>query len=105
MDDTNAFLTQTIVGAPFSVLLGRRLEADQLSAQGIEVPLHGGDTRLSRVWKDWMEMGCTRDRPGHPRRRPGLVRRWLERRALGLAILSLLSLIATAIFWGLIAWK
>lgn len=104
MDDTNAFLTQTIVGAPLSVLLGRPLEAGHPCAQGIEIPLRGGDARLSLAWKDWMVMGSAFDRPGQPRRRPGRARRWLERHALGLAVFGMLSLILTAIFWVLISW-
>lgn len=104
MDDTNAFLTQTIVGAPFSVLLGRPLEAGHPCAQGIEVPLHGGDVRLSRAWKNWMVLGRASDQPGQPCRRPGRVRRWLERHALGLALLGMLSLMVSAIFFGLISW-
>lgn len=104
MDDTNAFLTQTIVGAPFSVLLGRPLEAGHPSAQGIEVPLHGGDVRLSSAWKNWMVLGSASDQPGHLRQRPGRVRRWLERYALALALLGLFNLMVSAIFWGLILW-
>ena len=104
MDDTNTFLTQTIVGAPFSVLLGRQLETGSSSVQGVEVPLRGGDTRLSRVWKDWMVLGFASELPGQPRRRPGRVRLWLERHALGLALLGVLSLLVSAIFWALISW-
>jgi hypothetical protein len=100
----NAFFTQTIVGAPFSVLLGHQLEADQLSVHGIEIPLRGGNTQLSRVWKDWMVLDCASEPSGKPRRRPGRVRRWLERHALVLALLSIFSLTVSAIFWGFISW-
>ncbi len=75
----NAFFTQTIVGAPFSVLLGHQLEADQLSVHGIEIPLRGGNTQLSRVWKDWMVLDCASEPSGKPRRRPGRVRRCWRR--------------------------
>ena len=100
----NAFFTQTIVGAPFSVLLGHQLEADQLSVHGIEIPLRGGNTQLSRVWKDWIVMSHACDRMGQPRHRTGRVRRWLERHALWLAALGVSSLLATAVFWGLQQW-
>lgn len=104
MDDTNAFFTQTIVGAPLSVLLGRPLQAGHPAAQGIEIPLRGGDARPSPGWKDWMVMASDGDQPGLPRRRPGRARRWLERHALGLAVFGMLSLVLTAIFWGFISW-
>lgn len=105
MDDTDAFLTQTIVGAPFSIYLGHQLEASNPSTQGIEVPMRGGDARLSRMWKEWIVINRTRELVGQPRRRPGQVRLWLERNALWLALLGVLSLVVTVAFWGLISWK
>lgn len=104
MNETDAFFTQTIVGAPFSVLLGRQLDPSRAAVAGIEVHLINADTRLSRVWKDWIVMSHACDRMGQPRHRPGRVRRWLERHALWLAALGVSSLLATAVFWGLQQW-
>jgi len=100
MDDTDAFFTQTIVGAPFSVLLGRRMGARRAPSEGIEVDLSKAEMRLSRGWKDWIVMRQASDHIGQPRPRPGRVRRWLERHALWLALLGLLSLVMTAALWG-----
>ena len=49
-------------------------------------------------------LGSANDQPGQLRRRPGRVRRWLERHALALALLGLFNLMVSAIFWGLISW-
>ncbi|MDZ4189746.1 MAG: hypothetical protein U1D25_16805 [Hydrogenophaga sp.] len=105
MDDTDAFLTQTIVGAPYSIYLGHQLEASNPSTQGIEVPMRGGDARLSRMWKEWIVINRSSELVGQPRRRPGQVRHWLERNSLLLALLGVLSLMVTVAFWGLILWK
>lgn len=105
MNDTNAFFTQTIVGAPFSILLGRQLSASRLNTPGIEVNMLGADTRLSQVWSDWMVVTQAHERIGRPQRRSGPVRRWLERHALWLAVLGVSCLVCTAIFWGLMAWN
>lgn len=104
MNDADAFFTQTIVGAPFSVLLGRQLDPGHAPTQGIEVNMLGTETRLSKVWQDWIVMSHAYDRIGQPRHRPGRVRRWLERHALWLAALGVSSLLATAVFWGLMQW-
>ncbi|MBS3911591.1 MAG: hypothetical protein KGZ70_07150 [Hydrogenophaga sp.] len=104
MNETDAFFTQTIVGAPFSVLLGCRLDPSSAPVSGIEVNLINADTRLSRVWKEWIVMSHACDRVGQPRQRPARVRRWLERHALWLATLGVSSLLATAVFWGLMQW-
>lgn len=105
MNDTDAFFTQTIVGAPFSVLLGRQLDPGRVETAGIEVNMLGTETRLSQVWKDWILMTHASDRIGQPRHRPGRGRRWLERHALWLAVLGLSSLLATVVFWGLLQWR
>lgn len=105
MDETDAFFTQTIVGAPFSVLLGRQLEEGHRNAHGIEMSLYSGESQLSHGWKDWMVLSHNIDASGQPRRRPGSVRRWLERHALWLALLGMLNLIASAVFWGFTVWN
>lgn len=105
MDDTNAFFTQTIVGAPLSVLLGRQLAASRVKTPGIEVNMLGADTRLSQVWNDWIVMTHASERIGRPQRRAGPTRRWLERHALWLAALGVSSLVCTAVIWGLMTWN
>lgn len=103
MNDTDAFFTQTIVGAPFSVVLGRRLGQKDFSAAGIEVKLDTGEHRLSDVWNDWMVSHPALDKPGQPRAHPGRLRLLLERHALWLAALGLSSLAASVLLWGLFA--
>lgn len=105
MDDTDAFFTQTIVGAPFSVQLGRELKPDQLSAHGLEAHLQRDQTRLSRAWQDWIALCHASHRTGQPRRLPSQVQQWLERRALPLALLGVLGLGLSAVSWGLMLWK
>lgn len=101
MDQTDAFFTQTIVGAPFSISLGRALTTERAMVQGLAVDLETGQSRLTTAWHDWLVMNHENDAPGRPRRRPGAVRRWLERHALWMAILGLTSLLGAAIVWAM----
>ncbi|MCU0762696.1 MAG: hypothetical protein ACK40L_13920 [Hydrogenophaga sp.] len=103
MNDSDAFFTHTIVGAPFSVVLGRRLGPRHTSTSGIEFHLGTGHHRLSEVWNDWLVSNPAFDVPGRPRRRPGRYRRILERHAFWLACFGLASLTGSALFWGLMA--
>ncbi|MEX1167492.1 MAG: hypothetical protein WEK74_11615 [Hydrogenophaga sp.] len=105
MDDTDAFFTQTIVGAPLTVLMGRRLRADDSSLQGLEIDISAGTGRLSRIWQDWFVLNHEADIPGTPRKRPGALRRKLERHALWLGISGLLFLTLSVVFWGAVAWS
>ena len=50
MSESDAFFTQSIVGAPFSIVLGRRVVTQ--TEHGIEVPLDGAPARLSRAWRE-----------------------------------------------------
>ena len=105
MNDTNAFFTQTIVGAPFSVELGQRLTREQITQSGLVVDFETGESRLTRAWRDWWVLSHAGDAAGLPRLRPGRLRRWLERHALWLALLGLVSLAASALIWGAVFWK
>lgn len=105
MDATDAFFTQTIVGAPLTVLMGRRLRADDSSLQGLEIDLSSGNHRLSVAWQDWFVLNHADDTPGTPRKRPSLMRRKLERHALWVAVLGLLALVVTAVYWGAEQWS
>ena len=105
MNDTNAFFTQTIVGAPFSVPLGQRLTREQATQNGLTIAFETGESRLTQAWRDWWVLSHAGDAAGLPRLRPGRLRRWLERHALWLALLGLVSLGASALIWGAVFWK
>ncbi len=104
MDETDAFFTQTIVGAPLTVLLGRRQSPSSLSADGLQIDLGSGETRLSRAWQEWVVLSHACDPVGQPRLRPSRWRRRLERHALLIALAGLLALAGSAVFWGVMAW-
>ncbi|MDQ7744339.1 hypothetical protein [Hydrogenophaga pseudoflava] len=104
MDPTDAFFTQTVVGAPFTVLLGRRRQPGGTGAEGLQVDLATGESRLSRLWNEWALLHHATP-PGSARMRPGRVRRLMERHALWMAALGLLSLTGSAISWGVLLWK
>lgn len=105
MDETDAFFTQTIVGAPFTVSLGRRRVAPRSPAQGLEIDPSSGASRLTQLWRDWVVLSHATDPAGRPRLRPSRVRGLLERHALWIALLGLLSLLASAVFWGVARWN
>lgn len=104
MDANDAFFTHTIVGAPLSVLLGRRQAHTDAQASGLHVHLGTGEARMSKTWQEWVLLTQACGPVGQPRMRPGPVRRWLERHALWIALAGLLSLLGTATFWGLQPW-
>ncbi|MBN9372317.1 MULTISPECIES: hypothetical protein [Hydrogenophaga] len=94
MDEQDAFFTHGIVGAPFSVLLGRRLDTGDRKAQGLRLDPNSGDSRLSSAWRSWAIERLATLPAGQPRRRPRPLRRWLERHALAIAALGLVALAA-----------
>ncbi|MDO9503733.1 hypothetical protein [Hydrogenophaga sp.] len=102
MDETDAFFTHTIVGAPFSVLLGRRQGAPTASQQGLQVSLTQGEVGLSKGWRSWAVLDHLDTPAGTPRRRPKRMRRWLERHALVMALLGLLMVLGSAVFWAIV---
>jgi hypothetical protein len=97
MDEQDAFFTQAVVGAPFSVLLGRQMSAGALQAQGIELQPTDGSTRLSPAWQPWVLERTAALAAGVPRLRPRALRRWLERHALLIALFGLCSLVGGAL--------
>lgn len=105
MDETDAFFTHTIVGAPLTVLLGRRQSTARPNAQGLTVDMRSSQGRLSAVWQEWAVLSHACDPVGQPRMRPGPMRRWLERRALWIALTGLLALVASLVFWSLLRWS
>ena len=105
MDETNAFFTHTIVGAPFTTLLGKRMSYAAARRDGVNVNLATGSSTLTTVWRDWVVLSHHNDAPGQPRRRPARARRWLERHALWLALFGICGLLVTAAYWGISLWK
>lgn len=105
MNETDAFFTQTVVGPPLSVLLGRRVDPKAVVHEGLAVDLSSGQSRLTSAWQDWVILSHACDPAGQARIRPGRLRRLLERHALAIALLGLLALLGSAIFWGFVSWS
>lgn len=102
MDETDAFFTHSIVGAPFSVLLGRRQGASNASTQGLEVSLAQGNVGLTEGWRSWVLLDHLDTPAGTPRRRPKRLRRWLERHALVISLLGVLMMLGNAVVWAIV---
>lgn len=92
MTEQDAFFTHTIVGAPLSVVLGRRVPGQ--NASGVEVDAQTGDARLSPAWQPWAIQRLSEWPVGVPMQRPGRWRRALERHALLIAGVGLVALVA-----------
>lgn len=105
MDQTEAFFTQTIVGAPFTVLLGRRRTAGRAGSEGLNIPFTTGESQLTRLWQEWAVLPHVGGPVGVPQRRPGKLRRVLERHALWVGVVGLVSLVVSLMFWGVVLWK
>lgn len=94
MNEQDAYFTHTIVGAPFSMLMGRRMRADDDRGEGLILEPEDGSVRLAPAWQPWV-IDRVQDWPaGLPRRRPRGMRRWLERHAFGVALLGTTALAA-----------
>ena len=78
---------------------------EQANQNGLVVDFETGESRLTQAWRDWWVLSHAGDAAGLPRLRPGRLRRWLERHALWLALLGLVSLAASALIWGAVFWK
>jgi len=105
MNETDAFFTQTIVGAPLSVPLGKRLSRRSRSSEGLQIDLGNGRHRLSQAWRDWVVASHACDPVGQPRLRPSRWRCRLERHALLIAVAGLLSIVGCLVFWGMVIWR
>ncbi len=104
MDDSDNFFTQTIVGSPCSLVLGRRVTPADAAARGLRVDLRTGHNQLSQHWHDWMVLQRPEQPAGRPWRRPGSGRRVLERHALLVAATGVLGLVATAAWAAWLRW-
>lgn len=104
MTETDAFFTETIVGAPMSVLLGRRVARPVAAGEGLQAAMDNGDVSLSPSWREWIINTRACAQVGQPCLRPGPWRCRLERHAFWIAALGLSSLVASALAWGLLRW-
>jgi hypothetical protein len=95
--DVEHYFTQSIVGAPFSVVLGTRAPEAATAARGVEVSLEGGLARLSAFCKDELLIGTSATGP-LVRRLSSPQRRWLERHALLLAGAGILALCSAGLW-------
>lgn len=112
MTDQDIFFTHTIVGPRLSVGLGRRLDstshATKPGVSWLIANLGEGRFWLDPDWKERWLINSGSPRAGAPWRKPGPVRRWLERYAIALAVAGLMlmglacAMLAIA-FWPSIA--
>ena len=98
MTDEDIFFTHTIVGQAMSVEMGRPLDRRSVHAPdqkaGLQASFVDGRASLPQVWTDWCLIQGAYPYAGLPRRRPGRFRRWLERHALVLAAVGVLTLLS-----------
>lgn len=104
MNEADAFFTHAIVGAPKSVVLGRRLSLDAARNQGLQIDMASGQSRLSTLWNEWVILSHATDDTGKPRLRPGRLRGALERHALLIALAGLVTLAVAAALIGGHLW-
>lgn len=90
MQDVDAFFTQTVVGGPQTVFLGRRVRPQTTQSPGLQINLAQGHAVLDKRWcQDLWLLEHAAQPAGHPRRRPGRWRARLERYALLIALSGL----------------
>jgi hypothetical protein len=88
MESPDTILTRTIVGSPVQVTLGRRHGALR-SAAGMG---EQATQRVAQAWDDLVVLHRPDEILHRPRRKPGPVRRWLERQALAVLLTGLAML-------------
>jgi hypothetical protein len=102
---TNTFFTETIVGRPVSLMLGRRETLRKRPGVDYE-PRRG--MRLAQFWHHDLENNQWRYAAqfGSPvQARAGAARLFLERHALRLALLALLVLVLAPLLYLASAWQ
>lgn len=92
MTEEDMFFTNTIVGPALSLPLGNHLTPTTSSQSGLMVDMRGAGTSIDQVWKDWVLLQAAYPYVGRHRRAPGAFRRSLERHALLIASVGLLTL-------------
>jgi hypothetical protein len=104
MTDEDMFFTNTIVGSALSLPLGNIPTAQTQYTDGIQIGMLSGRRSLAKSWLDWLEIQGSYPYIGQPRRRPGALRRWLERNALFIAMAGLCLLVAALVLavWQLV---
>jgi hypothetical protein len=90
MTDEDLFFTHTIVGSALSLHLGSASEPSARQSVGLQVNMRNASTSLDRAWKDWVLIQGAYPYAGLPRRKPGALRRWIERHALLIGVVGLL---------------
>ena len=95
--NTSAFLTHCIVGAPHSILLGKRQLPAVDAETGLVVGMKTGLFSFSAAWSDWWVLSHDLDKPGKPKANPSKLRLYLERHALVIALFGIF-LSAGAVF-------
>jgi hypothetical protein len=97
MTDEDMFFTTTIVGSALSLPLGDIPPKQARYDDGLQVGMLSGRRSLTTSWLDWLEIQGSYPYIGQPRRRPGALRRWVERYALFIAglgvVLSILAVV------------
>lgn len=104
MLDNDQYFTQTIVGAPQTVLLGARVSLPKAIQAGMQINLQNGKSYFVQAWHDWVALHRHDLSTGLPQRRPGALLRWLNRHALligGIGFTFGLAALALAIGLGL----
>jgi hypothetical protein len=91
MTDEDLFFTHTIVGPALSLHLGSIQAPSAHQGAGLQVNMRNASTSLDRVWKDWILIQGAYPYAGLPRRKPGALRRWIERHALLIGAMGLLA--------------
>ncbi len=101
---TDVFFTETIVGRPLALALGRRVAAR--SAEGVQLSRAG--TSLAQLWRDDLENNAWRyalPLRSPVQRQAGSLRLFLERHALRLALLAIVVMLIAPLAYLAAAWQ
>jgi hypothetical protein len=102
MQDADLYFTQTIVGAPMTLPLGRPLRRAARHAAALEIDPRTGHAALTPGWQEWLDAHTQTEAPaGAAWRRPGALRRFLVRRTVLVSASGWLvaALLAAALAW------
>ncbi len=107
MQEADLYFTHTIVGAPFTVPLGKPQQLPALHRDALSISARSGRLQLGGDWLSWFSVYARGQAPiGAPWRVPGKFRRFLMRYALVLALSGWLvaALLAAAVA-GVLAYQ